>query len=90
MNSSLPTKLSAAWLAYGMNHARWMNQKFKKEFPKESAYRHSLKEEREGLEMFLEIAGDWKEKDKKASEKSLDQSRLLIEQLAKIKQAGFL
>ena len=87
VNRSLPTSLSAAWLAYGMNRALWMNQKFKKEFPEESAYRHSLKEECEGLQVFLEVAGNLK--DEKRSKQKLDeQSRLLIEQLAKIKQAG--
>jgi tetratricopeptide (TPR) repeat protein len=89
MDSSLPTKLSAAWLAYGMNHALWMNEKFKKEFPKESAYRHSLKEEREGLEMFLSVAGAIK--DEKGSDKTVDApSRVQIEQLIKIKESGFL
>jgi hypothetical protein len=34
VDSSLSSSLSAAWLAYGLNRALWMNQKFKKEFPK--------------------------------------------------------
>lgn len=88
MDSSLPTKLSAAWLAYGMNHALWMNEKFKKEFPKEKNYRHSLKEETEGLEMFLEVAG--RPDDKGSAEKSDEQTRLTIEQLRKVQQQGFL
>jgi|SRR6185437_13550132 tetratricopeptide (TPR) repeat protein len=88
MDSSLPGKLSAAWLAYGMNHALWINEKFKKEFPKETTYRHSLKEETEGLEMFLEVAG--RADDKGSPDKSDEQARLMVQQLQKIEQAGFL
>jgi hypothetical protein len=85
VDSSLSSSISAAWL--GMNRTLWMNQKFKKELPKESAYRHSLKEECEGLQVFLEVAGTIK--DETHSKQNLDdQSRLLVEQLAKIKQAG--
>jgi len=88
MDSSLPTKLSAAWLAYGMNHALWMNEKFKKEFPKEKSYRHSLKEEMEGLEMFLEVVG--RPDDKGSPDKLDEQTRTMVEQLRKIEQQGLL
>jgi tetratricopeptide (TPR) repeat protein len=54
VDSSLPGGLSAAWLMYGMNRSLWMSEKFKKEFPKETAYRHSLLEETESLSMLLE------------------------------------
>lgn len=87
VDGSLSSNLSAAWLAYGMNRALWMNQKFKQEFPQESAYRHSLKEECEGLQVFLEVAGNMKD-EKHPKQKLDEESRLLIEQLAKIKQAG--
>lgn len=84
MNSSLPTPLSAAWLAYGMNHALWMNEKFKKEFPNESAYRRSLKEETESLNMFLEVLSGENKPDQSA------QADPGIQMLIKIKQAGLL
>ncbi len=85
MNSSVPPELGAAWLAYGMNHALWISEKFKKEFPNELAYRHSLKEETESLNMFLDVLSG--EKDKPSQSAQADAG---IQMLIRIKQAGLL
>ena len=45
--------LAPAWLMYSMNAALWQGEKFKKEFPKETVYRHSLAEEVDTLKSML-------------------------------------
>ena len=40
-----PKEASAVWLSYSMSRALWHGEKFKKEFPGEKQYRHSLAEE---------------------------------------------
>ena len=84
LNSNLPGSLTAAWLIYGMNHSLWMTEKFKKEFPKESEYRHTLKEENEGLEMFIEALSNAKDK------KQDKDSAALLNTLKRIQDGGFL
>lgn len=41
--------LDAAWAAYDEMRARWRREKFQQEFPAESAYRHTAREEAEAL-----------------------------------------
>ncbi len=48
------------WIAYSGQKALWMNEKFAKEFPKETKYRHSLREEVDCLRMVATMAGDKK------------------------------
>jgi len=86
LDSSLPQGLSAAWLMYGMNRALWMSEKFKKEFPKETTYRHSLKEESESLAMLITASKNADQGKAKGDE----QSRVLFDQLRKIQESGFL
>ncbi|HEY6804567.1 MAG TPA: tetratricopeptide repeat protein [Pyrinomonadaceae bacterium] len=38
-------KSSSAWLMYGFTRSMWVQGEFKKQYPEESTYRHSLKEE---------------------------------------------
>lgn len=45
---------SAAWLFYGLRRATWAMGKFAKEYPDEKEYRHSLKEEADGLRGVVE------------------------------------
>jgi hypothetical protein len=55
---------AAAWVAYSGVRSGWQKEKFKKEFPQEPAYRHSLREEAEALDtMAKTIASDGKTKD---------------------------
>lgn len=51
---------TAAAMAYSMSRALWQGDKFKKEFPKETQYRHSLKEEAEAIRTMLTVAGEAK------------------------------
>lgn len=43
----------SAWLVYAITRANWKNEKFKKNYPSESSYRHSLAEEADALRMVL-------------------------------------
>jgi tetratricopeptide (TPR) repeat protein len=43
-----------AWTMYSLVKAAWMGETFKKEFPKEKEYRHSLREESEALKAAIE------------------------------------
>ena len=55
MSSSGSTGINAAWLAYSMSHALWTGDKFKKNFPNDPQYRHSLVEESESLDMAARV-----------------------------------
>jgi hypothetical protein len=44
---------SSAWIMYGLARAAWTEEKFRKEYPGETAYRHSLKEEAVALRATL-------------------------------------
>ncbi len=48
--------VAAVWLAYGGSRALWQQEKFKKEFPKEPQYRHSLAEETDALTTAAKVA----------------------------------
>jgi tetratricopeptide (TPR) repeat protein len=49
------TNAAAAWLAYSLNRASWKTETFAKRFPGEKAYRHSLAEEVESLQVALSV-----------------------------------
>ena len=51
---------SSYWLAYSGQKALWMNEKFAKEFPKDTKYRHSLREEADCLRLVALMAADKK------------------------------
>ncbi len=48
------------WIAYSGQKALWMNEKFAKEFPKDTKYRHSLREEADCLRLVATMAADKK------------------------------
>lgn len=75
----------SAWLVYGMNRALWQQEKFKKEFPKEAVYRHSMREEVESLQMMVSVMTGQKDFNRK--KKNLDPALL---QLIQVDQAGFM
>lgn len=90
LDSSAPADdpSSAGWLAYNMERALWQGDKFKKEFPKESTYRHTMREEASALHLLVSVVaevGDSKRKKKKES--ALDPALVT---LAKIDQEGLL
>lgn len=47
---------SFAWISYGATRSEWKKEKFAKQFPKESIYRHSLAEEVDALRSVLNQA----------------------------------
>jgi tetratricopeptide (TPR) repeat protein len=46
---------AAGWQAYDATRLTWEQQKFKKEFPQETAYRRSLREEAEALDAMVAV-----------------------------------
>lgn len=79
---------SAAWLMYGLSKAGWRGDEFKKQFPQEKEYRHSLPEEVGALELAASgfvNANDAGKKKKKASSVSRDPNLLLLLRLYQAK-----
>lgn len=70
---------SGAWLAYQISRASWMGDEFKKHFPNEKQYRHSLLEESDALRLAATVltAKDNMKKYGKEYQKNLDVSLLL-------------
>ena len=70
---------SGAWLAYQISRASWMGDEFKKHFPNEKQYRHSLLEESAALRLAATVltAKDNMKKYGKEYQKNLDVSLLL-------------
>lgn len=71
----------AAWMMYGMARALWHGDKFKKEFPNESNYRRTLREEVDALHGMVEVLS------RPENTPKLDPS---LAALVKIDQAGFI
>ena len=89
---SLETSSGSAWMAYSMERALWSGEKFKKEFPDEKTYRHSLKEEVAALSVAASVyqeTADAGSKDKKKKTKASAPDPQL-ELLVRLKAAGML
>jgi tetratricopeptide (TPR) repeat protein len=65
--STMGSPLSGAWLIYSMNPTVWRSTEFKKHFPNEKVYRHSLAEETETLQSVIAVV-----KEQKIPEDKLD------------------
>jgi len=50
----------AAWMIYGLIRASWVSSEFAKQYPKEKAYRHSLKEESAAIRSALKVLSEQK------------------------------
>ena len=70
---------TAAWLVYSGTRLSWQREKFKKEFPDEATYRHSMKEEAEALDTMVSVIAENAKSKKKA--KYIDPSLLTLVQL---------
>lgn len=78
---------TSAWTIYSLVKAGWMDDStFKKEFPNEKEYRHSLREEADSLRLAIETVEE-QIKQRKLKEKSLDVS---IANLLKLHRAGLI
>ena len=75
---------SGAWVIYGLSRANWQMEKFKKEFPNEVNYRHSLREEAGALRSVAELV---KQQQKDGKIKQLDP---MLEQLVKLHAEGLI
>ena len=84
LDPSLNKDGMAAWIIYGATRSSWMKDKFVKQFPKESTYRHSLPEETEALHLAITVVRESAEKDKR------DLSGTDWGTLAAIEKAGLL
>jgi tetratricopeptide (TPR) repeat protein len=56
---------SSAWMMYEISRAGWRGEQFKKEFPNEKEYRHSLKEELSALSLVADMAESSQKKGEK-------------------------
>lgn len=74
-----------AWITYGLGRASWRGDRFKKEFPNEPQYRHSLREESDSLELMITTLKQ--QKHYAEDLKKLDPS---LQVLIKIQEEGFL
>jgi hypothetical protein len=72
----------AAWLGYSMARANYRNDQFKKDYPEEKEYRHTLKEEDSALSLVVTVNKELKVKPEK-----LDES---LRNLVELNDAGML
>lgn len=72
----------AAWLVYSMHRATYRDKDFKKDYPDEKQYRHTLKEEESALELVVKVAGELKVKPE-----TMDES---LRNLVELSRAGML
>ena len=74
-----------AWMTYAIGRASWRGDKFKKEFPAEPKYRHTMREEADSVHLMITVMKEQKDFDQKKAK--LDPTLL---QLIQIDEAGFL
>ena len=67
IDANAPTSESSLALMYSMNSALWQGEKFKKAYPNEKQYRHSLAEEKDSIHGMLQVARETKIPDSKLS-----------------------
>lgn len=74
---------SVLWLSYGLAKVKWRGEEFKKQFPAEKQYRHSLAEEADALTMAATV---WTEvNEKKAPSPPKDPNLILLLKLYQAK-----
>jgi tetratricopeptide (TPR) repeat protein len=70
MDPKGPEETSSIWLMYGLTKATWHGDEFKKHFPAEKQYRHSLAEEADALTTAATVWAEGNESDKKKKKAS--------------------
>ena len=88
IDPSWPAEVSTIWLTYGLARATWQGDEFKKHFPQEKQYRHSLAEEAGSLSTAAAVWMETRESDKKkgkASPPPKDPNLVLLLQLYQAK-----
>jgi tetratricopeptide (TPR) repeat protein len=76
---------SVAWVTYAICRAAWRGTRFKDTFPKETTYRHTMKEEAEALDMIVKVLKE--QKDFKKIATKLDPA---LRDLITIDEAGWI
>ncbi len=56
LDPNQPAEIGAVWFAYSGTRALWLGERFKKEFPQEAQYRHTLAEETDALTTAAKVA----------------------------------
>jgi tetratricopeptide (TPR) repeat protein len=87
MDPSQPTDTSAVWLSYTLDRAKWRTEEFKKHFPNEKEYRHSLAEEAEALSLAAKVCEELVVSDNKKSKSSSPPKDADLRLLLKLDQA---
>lgn len=88
IDPSWPEDVSSAWMGYSLAKAKWQGDEFKKHFPEEKQYRHSLAEEADCLGLAATVwteVSDSDKKKKKASSPPKDPSLILLLKLYQAK-----
>jgi tetratricopeptide (TPR) repeat protein len=70
MDPKEPEETSSIWLMYGLTKVKWRSDEFKKQFPAEKQYRHSLAEEADALAAAATVWTEVNESDKKKKKAS--------------------
>jgi len=70
MDPKEPEETSSIWLMYGLTKVKWHSDEFKKQFPSEKQYRHSLAEEADALTTAATVWTEMNESDKKKKKAS--------------------
>jgi tetratricopeptide (TPR) repeat protein len=70
MDPKEPEETSTLWLSYGLAKAKWRSDEFRKQFPSEKQYRHSLAEEADALTTAATVWTELNESNKKKKKSS--------------------
>jgi len=70
MDPKEPEETSSIWLMYGLTKVKWRSDEFKKRFPAEKQYRHSLAEEADALTTAATVWTEVNESNKKKKKSS--------------------
>jgi tetratricopeptide (TPR) repeat protein len=90
IDPSWPEEVSTLWLTYGLSKASWQGDEFKKHFPQEKQYRHSLAEEAGSLTLAATVWTEANESDKKKKKAVLPPKDPNLILLLKLYQAKML
>ena len=85
MDPKEPAETSTLWLSYGLAKVKWRSEEFKKRFPAEKQYRHSLAEEAEALTTAATVWMEVNEKKNKSSSAPTDPNLVLLLKLYQAK-----
>lgn len=79
LKASAANTMGAAWMAYSLRRSRWVSEEFRKRYPEEPLYRHSLAEEIDAFSHLLAFADDQAQKGQPIVDSQLSTIRSLHE-----------